>query len=109
MSEAKGESKDRSSEEEEAGLPAIQGSPSEAAKGSPRTSAASEAHTPPGSPGSQGDATEMSELGKLVTSDQFGHASTGLVIINLVVMCCPYAGMTPEYEAKLENLSLIHI
>merc|ERR1740117_1026389 len=49
----------------------------------------------------------LSLLGRFVTSDRFGHASTGLVIINLVVMCCPYAGMTTEYEAKLENIGTV--
>ena len=42
-----------------------------------------------------------------MTSDRFGHASTALVIINLVVMCCPYAGMTTEYADNLENIGTV--
>ena len=49
----------------------------------------------------------MSELGELVTSDNFNNASTALVIINLVVMCCPYAGMTTEYADNLESIGTV--
>ena len=59
----------------------------------------------PGSPGVS--AAEMSKLGQLVTSDRFGHASTGLVILNLVVMCCPYAGMSAEYATNLETTGTV--
>ena len=99
---ARAEKKNTLSEDEEDGLPAIPGSPSEAAK--------VEAHSPPGSPrppDSPGAAAEMSELGKFVTSDGFGHASTALVVINLIVMCCPYAGMTTEYADNLESIGTV--
>ncbi len=46
-------------------------------------------------------------LGRIVTSDGFGHASTALVVINMVVMCCPYAGMTEEYAANLETAGTV--
>jgi hypothetical protein len=53
------------------------------------------------------DAEGLSSLGRCVSSDRFGHASTGLVIINLVVMCCPYAGMTTEYADNLESIGTV--
>ena len=50
---------------------------------------------------------EISGLGQVVTADWFNHASTALVIINLVVMCCPYAGMSVEYAANLESIGTV--
>ena len=50
---------------------------------------------------------ELGALGRFVTSDGFGHASTALVVINLIVMCCPYAGMTTEYADNLENIGTV--
>ena len=91
MSMAKAENKDTLSEDEDDELPAIPGSPSEAAKVEVEVESAA----------------EMSELGKFVTSDGFGHASTALVVINLIVMCCPYAGMTTEYADNLENIGTV--
>ena len=52
-------------------------------------------------------ARELSALGRFVTSDGFGHASTALVVINMIVMCCPYAGMTAEYADNLENIGTV--
>ena len=46
-------------------------------------------------------------LSRFVTSDSFGHASTALVVINMVVMCCPYAGQTEEYAASIEGLGTV--
>ena len=40
-----------------------------------------------------------------ILSDAFANVSTGLVVINMVIMCMPYAGMTLRYEAVLEQAS----
>ena len=42
-------------------------------------------------------------LANIVTSDWFGNGSTALVILNLMVMCCPYAGQTEEWAAQVEG------
>lgn len=46
-------------------------------------------------------------LHDLVLSNAFGHGSTGLVIVNMILMCCPYATQTDEYAAGLEQLATI--
>jgi len=42
-------------------------------------------------------------LARLVTASWFGHGSTFLVVLNLVIMCMPYAGQSDEYAADLES------
>lgn len=46
-------------------------------------------------------------LGSVVNSDAFGHTSTALVLLNLVLMCMPYYGMTAAYDARLEGVASI--
>ena len=46
-------------------------------------------------------------LRAFVLSDGFGHASLGLVIINMVLMCMGYAGMSDEYAARLELIATV--
>ena len=43
----------------------------------------------------------------LVLSDGFSRASLGLVVINMVVMCMGYAGMSDEYAARLELIATV--
>jgi voltage-dependent calcium channel L type alpha-1D len=49
--------------------------------------------------------TWRAALGKVAVSDTLGNISTGLVLYNLYLMCCPYWGMSAEYEADLEEKS----
>ena len=46
-------------------------------------------------------------LGELVTSEPFGNVSTGLVLVNLALMCMPYTGMSEGYAAGLENAATV--
>ena len=48
-------------------------------------------------PGSQ-----RMELKELVLAPWFGHATTALVVVNLVLMCMPYYGMSDAYADRLE-------
>ena len=43
-------------------------------------------------------------LGEIVTSDGFGHGSTGMVLLNVVLMCMPYASQSDAYTDLLETL-----
>ena len=38
----------------------------------------------------------------IVEASWFGHGSTGLVLLNLALMCLPYHGMSAQYEDGLE-------
>ena len=42
-----------------------------------------------------------SDLDSVVNSTWFNHGSTGLVLINLVLMCMPYHGMSEEHAQML--------
>lgn len=42
-----------------------------------------------------------------VLHDNFGHGSTLLVLINMAIMCAPYAGQPEWWGALLENASLV--
>ena len=42
-------------------------------------------------------------LTRFVTSEALNHASTALVIVNMVFMCMPYYGMSDGYAAHLEQ------
>ena len=46
-------------------------------------------------------------LADIVTSDWFGNGSTALVILNMMVMCCPYAGQTEEWAAQVEGAATV--
>ena len=43
-------------------------------------------------------------MAAIVTSDWFGNCSTALVVINLLVMCMPYAGQSTSYANLVETL-----
>ena len=43
----------------------------------------------------------------VATSDWLGHFSTALVILNMVLMCMPYEGMSDAYATKLEDAASI--
>ena len=43
----------------------------------------------------------------MVAQEWFGNLSTGLVLLNLAVMCMPYAGMSEEYAARLEDYASV--
>ena len=47
------------------------------------------------------------DLYNLVNAAWFGHVSTGLVLVNMALMCMPYADMTEEYAAQLENAATV--
>ena len=46
-------------------------------------------------------------LAAIVTSDWFGNCSTALVVINLLVMCMPYAGQSTSYANLVETLGTV--
>ena len=46
-------------------------------------------------------------LADIVTSDWFGNGSTALVILNMMVMCCPYAGQTEAWAAQVEGAATV--
>ena len=46
-------------------------------------------------------------LHSMVSASWFGHASTVLVLVNMGLMCMPYAGMSGAYEAALERLATL--
>jgi len=46
-------------------------------------------------------------LGGVVNADAFGQASTALVLLNLVLMCMPYEGMSDVYAGRLEGAASI--
>ena len=46
-------------------------------------------------------------LHTMVNTSWFGNGSTGLVLLNMVLMCMPYAGQTEEYAVKLENAATV--
>ena len=46
-------------------------------------------------------------LHTMVNTSWFGNGSTGLVLLNMVLMCMPYAGQTEEYALKLENAATV--
>ena len=46
-------------------------------------------------------------LCRLVNQDWFGNASTGLVLVNMALMCAPYDGMEAEYEEQLEAAATV--
>ena len=46
-------------------------------------------------------------LAAIVTSDWFGNCSTALVVINLLVMCMPYAGQSTGYANLVETLGTV--
>ena len=46
-------------------------------------------------------------LADIVTSDWFGNGSTALVILNMMVMCCPYAGQSEEWAAQVEGAATV--
>ena len=48
--------------------------------------------------------TRRALLGEIVTGDRFGHGSTALVLLNVLLMCMPYAGQPPAYTELLETL-----
>ena len=51
--------------------------------------------------------TWRARLREIVTSDGFGHGSTGMVLLNVVLMCMPYASQSDGYSALLETLGNI--
>ena len=46
-------------------------------------------------------------IGDVMTGEFIGNISTLLVVANMVLMCCPYYGMSAEYEARLEDYSSV--
>ena len=46
-------------------------------------------------------------LGEVAYSDTIGNVSTALVVVNVILMCMPYAGQSAEYEAELERWSTL--
>ena len=46
-------------------------------------------------------------LHTMVNTSWFGNGSTGLVLLNMVLMCMPHAGQSEEYAAKLENAATV--
>ena len=46
-------------------------------------------------------------LAEVMTGSTVGNISTGLVLVNLVLMCMPYDGMSDEYADGLENAATV--
>lgn len=44
------------------------------------------------------------QLRSVMLSETLGNVSTGFVVLNLFVMCLPYAGQSPQWEAMVELL-----
>ena len=43
----------------------------------------------------------------LAKSDNLGHIATFLVLVNMILMCMPYYGMSDSYEARLEGCASV--
>ena len=50
-------------------------------------------------------AAEPSWLGRIVVAPWFSNLATGMVLVNMTLMCMPYEGMSDEYAIKLEDAS----
>lgn len=46
-------------------------------------------------------------LHTIVNTGWFGNGSIGLVLLNLVLMCMPYAGQTEDFAVQLENAATV--